>query len=60
MDVLQFYMPTIKDFSTGLKLALELIRKYLPEAPSAASTSMSSPPIPAVTSRARWRWSPAI
>ena len=31
MDVLQFYMPTIKDFSTGLKLALELIRKYLPE-----------------------------
>ena len=31
MDVLQFYMPTIKDVSTGLKLALELIRKYLPE-----------------------------
>lgn len=31
MDVLQFYMPTIKDVSTGLKLALQLIRKYLPE-----------------------------
>ena len=31
MDVLQFYMPTIKDVSTGLKLALALIRKFLPE-----------------------------
>lgn len=31
MDVLQFYMPTIKDVSTGLKLALDLIRKFLPE-----------------------------
>ena len=31
MDVLQFYMPTIKDVSTGLKLALQLIRKFLPE-----------------------------
>ena len=31
MDVLQFYMPTIKDVSTGLKLALELIRKFLPD-----------------------------
>ena len=31
MDTLQFYVPTIKDVSTGLKLALELIRKYLPE-----------------------------
>lgn len=31
MDVLQFYVPTIKDVSTGMKLALELIRKFLPE-----------------------------
>ena len=31
MDVLQFYMPTIKDVSTGLKLALDLIRKFLPD-----------------------------
>ena len=31
MDVLQFYMPTIKDVSTGLKLALALIRKFLPD-----------------------------
>ena len=31
MDTLQFYVPTIKDVSTGLKLALDLIRKYLPE-----------------------------
>ena len=31
MDALQFYVPTIKDVSTGLKLALDLIRKYLPE-----------------------------
>lgn len=30
MDTLQFYIPTIKDVSTGLRLALELIRKYLP------------------------------
>lgn len=30
MDVLQFYIPTIKDVSTGLRLALEMIRKYLP------------------------------
>ena len=31
MDTLQFYMPTIKDVSTGMKLALDLIRKFLPE-----------------------------
>ena len=31
MDVLKFYIPTLKDVSTGMKLALELIRKYLPE-----------------------------
>lgn len=30
MDALQFYVPTIKDVSTGLKLALTMIRKYLP------------------------------
>ena len=29
MDVLKFYIPTLKDVSTGMKLALELIRKYL-------------------------------
>ena len=32
MDALQFYIPTIKDVSTGLRLALEMIRKYLPAA----------------------------
>ena len=31
MDVLKFYIPTLKDVSTGMKLSLELIRKYLPE-----------------------------
>ena len=31
LDVLKFYIPTLKDVSTGMKLALELIRKYLPE-----------------------------
>lgn len=31
MDVLQFYVPTIKNVSTGLKLSLEIIRKYLPK-----------------------------
>ena len=31
MDTLKFYIPTLKDVSTGLKLALELIRRYLPE-----------------------------
>ena len=30
MDVLQFYVPTIKDVSSGLRLALDLIRRYLP------------------------------
>ena len=30
MDALKFYIPTIKDVSTGLRLALEMIRKYLP------------------------------
>ena len=30
MDTLQFYIPTIKDVSTGLRLSLEMIRKYLP------------------------------
>ena len=31
MDVLQFYVPTIDQVSNGLRLALNLIRKYLPE-----------------------------
>ena len=31
MDVLKFYIPTLKDVSTGMKRALELSRKYLPE-----------------------------
>ena len=31
MDTLKFYIPTLKDVSDGMKLALELIRRYLPE-----------------------------
>lgn len=31
MDSLKFYLPTLKDVSTGMKLALEMIRRYLPE-----------------------------
>ncbi len=31
MDVLHFYVPTIDKVSGGLKLALELIRRFLPE-----------------------------
>ena len=31
MDVLHFYVPTIDQVSGGLKLALELIRRFLPE-----------------------------
>ena len=31
MDVLHFYVPTIDQVSNGLRLALSLIRKYLPE-----------------------------
>ena len=31
MDTLKFYIPTLKDMSLGLKLSLELIRRYLPE-----------------------------
>lgn len=31
MDVLHFYIPQIDQVSEGMKLALELIRKYLPE-----------------------------
>ena len=31
MDTLKFYIPTLKDMSMGLKLSLELIRRYLPE-----------------------------
>ena len=31
MDVLHFYVPTIDQGSNGLRLALNLIRKYLPE-----------------------------
>ena len=31
MDVLHFYVPTISQVSDGLRLALNLIRKYLPE-----------------------------
>jgi len=38
MDVLKFYIPTLKDVSTGMKLSLELIRKYLPEQPTEAGS----------------------
>ncbi len=31
MDTLKFYIPTLKDVSAGLKLSLEMIRRYLPE-----------------------------
>lgn len=31
MDVLKFYVPTLKDVSTGLKLAVDLIRKFMPK-----------------------------
>ena len=31
MDALKFYIPTLKDMSLGLKLSLEMIRRYLPE-----------------------------
>lgn len=31
MDVLKFYVPSLKDISTGLKLAVEMIRKFLPK-----------------------------
>ena len=31
MDTLKFYLPTLQDISTGLKLSLEMIRRYLPE-----------------------------
>ena len=31
MDTLKFYIPTLKDMSLGLKLSLEMIRRYLPE-----------------------------
>ena len=60
MDTLKFYIPTLKDMSMGLKLSLELIRRYLPEARSAVSIWMSSPWIRAAMSRVPWRWNPAI
>ena len=60
MDTLKFYIPTLKDMSMGLKLSLELIRRYLPEVRSAASIWMSSPWIRADISRVPWRWNPAI
>lgn len=31
MDTLKFYIPTLQDISLGLKLSLEMIRRYLPE-----------------------------
>ena len=31
MDVLKFYIPTLKDVSNGLKLALDMIRKFMPK-----------------------------
>ena len=31
MDTLKFYIPTLKDVSTGMKLALDLIRRFLPD-----------------------------
>ena len=60
MDTLKFYIPTLKDMSMGLKLSLELIRRYLPEARSAASIWMSSPWIRAAILRVPWLWNPAI
>ena len=51
MDTLKFYVPTLKDVSTGLKLAVDLIRKFLPknvathiyidEQPTAAGTYLA-------------------
>ena len=60
MDVLKFYIPTLKDVSTGMKLSLELIRKYLPEACSAASIWTSSPRKPAAMWAVLWRWNPVM
>ena len=31
MDVLKFYAPTLNDISMGMKLSLNLIRRFLPE-----------------------------
>lgn len=31
MDTLKFYVPALQDISAGLKLSLEMIRRYLPE-----------------------------
>ena len=60
MDTLKFYIPTLKDMSMGLKLSLELIRRYLPRVRSTASIWMSSPWIRAAMSRVPWLWNPAI
>ena len=60
MDVLKFYIPTLKDVSTGMKLSLELIRKYLPEACSAAFIWTSSPRKPAAMWAVLWRWNPVM
>ena len=59
MDVLQFYMPTIKDVSTGLKLALELIRKFLPEGAFSRIYVDEQRPSPAAMWPVQWRWNPA-
>lgn len=60
MDVLKFYIPTLKDVSTGMKLSLELIRKYLPRACSAAFIWTSSLRKPAAMWAVLWRWNPVM
>ena len=60
MDVLKFYIPTLKDVSTGMKLALELIRKYLPEGVFSRIYLDEQPRKPAAMWAVLWRWNPAM
>lgn len=60
MDVLKFYIPTLKDVSTGMKLSLELIRKYLPEGVFSRIYLDEQLRKPVAMWAALWRWNPVM
>ena len=60
MDVLHFYVPTIDQVSNGLRLALNLIRKYLPEGAFSRIYLDEQRWMPATMWPVHWRWKAAI
>lgn len=60
MDVLKFYIPTLKDVSTGMSCRWSSSANICPRACSAASIWTSSLRKPAAMWAALWRWNPVM